>query len=380
MHADFGSGTWDGGPIGFPVDFVSGTQPLASINYTAYGDESDAGPFPIPTDARVEGGSGSDGDRHVLVVNQDSCILYELYNAFPQSDGSWNADSGARYDLKTNAPLRTSGWTSADAAGLPIAPGLVTYDEVASGEIKNAIRFTVPQTRRAYVWPARHFASDLTGAQYPPMGQRFRLKANFPISNFAPEVQVILRALKKYGMIVADNGSSWYISGSPDERWNNDNLHQLDNSVPGSAFEAVFSNALMIGQSSGQARNFSDFALPAVYDERNPHILYSGKWVNVSSSLYYSRTLKYSTAINSAALIYFKGNRISIVYAKAPTYGTVTIQIDNRPAIRINQYASRKQYRLRWTSSVLGNAYHVIKLTHTSGRYTSLDSITVLSP
>jgi hypothetical protein len=193
-------------------------------------------------------------------------------------------------------------------------------------------------------------------------------------------VQVILRALKKYGMIVADNGSSWYISGSPDERWNNDNLHQLDNSVPGSAFEAVFSNALMIGQSSGQARNFSDFALPAVYDERNPHILYSGKWVNVSSSLYYSRTLKYSTAINSAALIYFKGNRISIVYAKAPTYGTVTIQIDNRPAIRVNQYASRKQYRLRWTSSVLGNAYHVIKLTHTSGRYTSLDSITVLSP
>jgi hypothetical protein len=380
MHADFGSGTWNGGPIGFPVETVLGTQPLATINYTAYGDESDPGPYPIPTNARIEGGSGSDGDRHVLVVNNDQCILYELYNSYPQADGSWNADSGAMYDLKTNAPLRTAGWTSADAAGLPIAPGLVTYDEVASGEIKHAIRFTVPETRRAYVWPARHYASYLTGTQYPPMGQRFRLKANFPISSFAPEVQVILRALKKYGMILADNGSAWYISGSPDERWNNEQLHQLDNYVPGSAFEAVFSNAFMIGQSSGQARSFSDFAAPTIYDERSARILYSGRWVNVSGSPYYSRTLKYSNTIGSAAVMYFRGNRLSLVYAGAPTYGIATIQIDNRPPIRINQYMSRNTYPMRWTSAALGNAYHVVRIAHASGRSISLDSIAVLSP
>ncbi len=251
VHADFGSGTWNGGPIGIPFASVPGSQPAVPIHYTAYGAESDPGPFPIPADAPVEGGSTSDGDRHVLVVDRDNCVLYELYRAFLQADGSWNADSGARYDLRSNA-LRPAGWTSADAAGLPIFPGLVRYDEVVAGEIAHAIRFTVPQTRQAYVWPARHYASSSSDPALPPMGQRFRLKAGVDISGFSGPVQVILRAMKKYGIILADNGSAWYISGVPDERWDNDMLHELD-AITGSDFEAVDCSALMIDPDSGQA-------------------------------------------------------------------------------------------------------------------------------
>jgi flagellar hook assembly protein FlgD len=250
VHADFGSGLWAGGPIGIPYTTVPGTQEKVPVTFL-YDDESDPGPYPIPPDAPIEGGSGSDGDRHVLVLDQDNCILYELYYAYPQPDGSWIAGSGAIFDLKSNA-LRPAGWTSADAAGLPILPGLVRYDEVAAGEINHAIRFTAPQTRKAYVWPARHYASSLTGSQYPPMGQRFRLKANFDISGFSPQVQVILKALKKYGMILADNGSSWFISGVPNKDWNNDILHELHN-VKGSDFEAVDVSSLMISPNSGAA-------------------------------------------------------------------------------------------------------------------------------
>jgi hypothetical protein len=219
-----------------------------------YDNESDPGPYPIPTDAPIEGGPGSDGDRHVLVVDRDACTLYELFYAWPQPDGSWQAGSGAVFDLSSHA-LRPDGWTSADAAGLPILPGLVRYDEVAAGEIHHALRFTAPQTRRAYVWPARHYASDLTHTQYPPMGQRFRLKAGFDISGFSPHAQIILRALQKYGMILADNGSAWYISGAPDERWDNDVLHEL-HQVHGSDFEAVDVSALMLDPNSGQVRSF----------------------------------------------------------------------------------------------------------------------------
>jgi hypothetical protein len=191
-------------------------------------------------------------DRHVLVLDRDTCILYELFYAFPQPGGSWEAGSGAIFDLSSHA-LRPAGWTSADAAGLPILPGLVGYEKVAAGEIRHALRFTAPQTRRAYVWPARHYASNLTGEQYPPMGQRFRLRAGFDVSGFSAEVQVILRALKTYGMILADNGSSWFISGVPDERWDNDALHELHD-VKGSDFEAVDTSSLMVDPDSGQVR------------------------------------------------------------------------------------------------------------------------------
>ena len=246
-HADFGSGLWDGGPIGIPFVVVSNSQPLVSVTFD-YSDESDPGPYPIPSDAPIEGGSESTGDRHVLVLNQDTCALYELYDAQPQTNGSWYAGSGAIFDLNSQT-LRPAGWTSADAAGLPILPGLVRYDEVAAGEIRHAIRFTVPQTRNTYVWPARHEASSLTATKYPPMGQRFRLKSTFDISSFSPDVQVILTALKKYGMILADNGSSWYLSGVPDERWDNDALHEFGQ-ISGSAFEAVDVSSLMVDPNS----------------------------------------------------------------------------------------------------------------------------------
>lgn len=251
VHADFGSGEWDGGPIGIPYVTVPGTQPGVAVTFT-YDGESDDGPYPIPQNPRIEGGPNSDGDRHVLIVDRDNCILYELFYAFPLPDGSWQAGSGAIFHLNSHA-LRQAGWTSADAAGLPILPGLVRYEEVAAREIRHAIRFTAPRTRRDYVWPARHFASSLTGTQYPPMGQRFRLRADFDISGFSTQVQVILKALKKYGMMLADNGSPWYISGVPDERWDNDVLHEL-HQITGDAFEAVDVSSLMIDPDSGQAK------------------------------------------------------------------------------------------------------------------------------
>ncbi len=254
LHADFGAGVWPPGsnsPIGIPYVVVPGSQPGVSVSFT-YADESDTGPYPIPDDPPIEGGPDSDGDRHVLVLDEDNCILYELFYAFPEIGGSWTADSGAIFNLNSHA-LRTAGWTSADAAGLPILPGLVRYDEVAAGEIRHAIRFTAAQTQDAYIWPARHEASSLSGANYPPMGLRLRLKAGYDISGFSPEIQIILQAMKTYGLILADNGSSWYISGVPDDRWDNDMLHEID-VIRGSNFEVVDASSLMIDPDSGQAQ------------------------------------------------------------------------------------------------------------------------------
>jgi hypothetical protein len=253
LHADFGSGVWPPGsnsPIGIPYVEVSSGQADVAIHYTAYGDESDPGPWPVPSNAPIEGGADSTGDRHVIVLDRGDCMLYEMFDASRNADDSWSAASGAAYDLSSNA-LRPDGWTSADAAGLPIFPGLVTYDEVESGEITHAVRFTASQTRNAHVWPARHDASSNTGSQYPPMGQRFRLKADFDISGYSPEIQVILTAMKRYGLILADNGASWFISGAPDARWDNDMLHEWDD-IPGSAFEAVDVSSLQVDPSSGR--------------------------------------------------------------------------------------------------------------------------------
>jgi hypothetical protein len=243
---------WEGGQIGIPFVVVPASQPPVEIVFTAYGDESDAGPYPVPADAPIEGGAAADGDRHVLVVQQQDCTLYELYRAFPQEDGSWEAESGAIFPLDAYA-LRPDTWTSADAAGLALLPGLVRYEEVAAGEIRHALRFTAPRTQRAYVWPARHFASSNTDPNLPPMGQRFRLRADFPEDDFSPEVQVILRALKRYGMMLADNGSAWFLSGAPDERWDNDMLRELSR-VTGADFEAVDVSSLQMGANSGQVR------------------------------------------------------------------------------------------------------------------------------
>lgn len=235
LHPDFGT-VYEGAPIGIPYVVVSKDQAKLPVTFE-YADESDAGPYPIPADVPIEGGSSSTGDRHILLIDRDNWKLYELFSAY-LVNGSWRAGSGAIFDLASNA-LRPAGWTSADAAGLPIFPGLVRYDEVVeNGEINHALRFTVQRSRRAYTHPARHYASSRTDSNLPPMGMRVRLKANFDITPFPAHVQVILRALKKHGMFVADNGSNWYISGSPDSRWDDDELSTLRN-VKGADFEVV---------------------------------------------------------------------------------------------------------------------------------------------
>ncbi len=237
LHPDFGT-EWEGVPNGIPYIVVSGSQKRVPTIFE-YADESDPGPYPIPPDAPIEGGPKGEGDRHVIVIDRDNWKLYELFDAHPVKGGaSWKAVGGAVFDLSSNA-LRPAGWTSADAAGLPVFPGLVRYDEVHELKaITHALRFTAQRTRRAYVHPARHFASDDPNPNLPPMGMRVRLKDSFDIAKFSPAMQVILRALKKYGMILADNGSDWYLSGSPDPRWNDDDLRTL-RSLKGSDFEVV---------------------------------------------------------------------------------------------------------------------------------------------
>jgi hypothetical protein len=237
VHPDFGSGLYNGAPIGIPYTTVAGRQHKVRVKFD-YADESDKGPYPIPPSVPIEGGRGSSGDRHAIVVDRDRCRLYELFAAYPVNGGrTWRAGSGAIWSLRSNK-LRPAGWTSSDAAGLPILPGLARYDEVKRGSIDHALRFTVSRTRKAYVYPARHFASNLTDPSLPPMGLRVRLKASFDTSPFPRQPRIVLEALKRYGMIVADNGSDWFISGAPDRGWNNDDLHRLGN-VHGSDFEVV---------------------------------------------------------------------------------------------------------------------------------------------
>ena len=236
LHADFGEDP----TYGIPYIVVGGDQPPAEITFTDYGDERDPGPYPIPEDAPVEAGS----DQHVIAVDDENCMLYELYAA-EWNGGGWNAASGAVFDLRSN-DLRPEGWTSADAAGLPIFPGLVRYDEIEAGVIQHALRFTVSQTQRAYIHPATHYASSNSDPALPPMGLRLRLRADFDISAYEGASRIILEALQTYGMIVADNGTSWFISGATDPRWDDDDLNQLK-TVPGDAFEVIVTGDLVRG-------------------------------------------------------------------------------------------------------------------------------------
>ena len=250
LKADFGSGLWDGGPIGIPYVVVPAGQAKVPVSFD-WDDESDPGPYPVPANAPVEGGSQSDGDRHVLVVDKGTCTLYELYDAHPVGGGAWHAASGARWDLRSNA-LRPATWTSADAAGLPILPGLVRYDEVASGIVDHAIRMTVPVSRTAFTWPATHQASSTSSPNAPAMGERFRLKASVDPAAYPASVRPIIVALQTYGAIVADNGSAWYLSGVPDPRWDNDALQALRR-IKGSDFVAVDATSMRVSATSGQA-------------------------------------------------------------------------------------------------------------------------------
>jgi hypothetical protein len=249
VHPDFGA-MFEGQQLGIPFVRVPADQPLVDVTFEV-AEESDPGPYPIPPDAPIEGGSCADGDRHVLVVQEETCTLYELFYAFLQDDGSWQAYGGARFDLSSNA-LRPETWTSADAAGLPILPGLVRYEEIEAGVIPHALRFTAELTREAFVWPATHQAGATTDPNVPPMGQRFRLKADVDISDFSPTNQIILQALKTYGMFLADNGGNWFLTGAPDERWDNDDLHELQERIFGRDFEAVDVSLLMVDPDSGQ--------------------------------------------------------------------------------------------------------------------------------
>ena len=238
LHPDFG--TYAG--YGIPINPVTAATPRSPVTFT-WPSESDAGPYPIPASPKIEG-AGAAGDRHILMIDTEACRLWELFAAQKVS-GTWRAGSGAIFDLRSNA-LRPDGWTSADAAGLPIYPGLARYEEVAAGVIAHALRFTVPETRNTHIYAARHHASSLTGASYPPMGLRLRLKANVDISGYGPQSRVILRALKRYGMILADNGSAYYVSGAPDPRWDDDELHDL-HGITGSMFEVVDTTGFVNG-------------------------------------------------------------------------------------------------------------------------------------
>ena len=244
VHPDFGT-FWEGEPIGIPFTTVGAGQPKVPVSFD-YADESDPGPYPIPANAPIEVGASSSGDRHVLVLDTSECTLYEMWSSYPVSGGvSWEAGSGAVFDLTSNA-LRPAGWTSADAAGLPILPGIVRYDEVQAGAINHALRFTVSRSQRGFIAPATHFASSSADPTLPPMGARFRIKASYDCSTLSREAGVVCTALKRYGMIVADNGSNWYVSGEHDARWDDDALSDLG-SIPGSAFEAVATGAVTTG-------------------------------------------------------------------------------------------------------------------------------------
>jgi hypothetical protein len=241
LHPDFGTNP----SYGIPYTVVGPDQPEVPIKFTKYGSESNAGPYPIPPNAPVEGGGkNGHGDKHVLVVQEGSCMLYEMYKAHRGRDG-WSAASGATFNLRSDA-LRPEGWTSADAAGLPIFPLLARYPEVSSGQIDHALRVTVPETQMGYIHPATHFASDSSDPNLPPMGLRLRLKASFSLAGFDGESLIILEALKRYGLIVADNGSPWFITGAPNPHWNDENLEQIKQ-VPGSEFEAVESGPILHG-------------------------------------------------------------------------------------------------------------------------------------
>lgn len=345
-HADFGSGLWDGGPIGIPFVVVSNSQPLVSVSFD-YSNESDPGPYPIPSNAPIEGGSQSSGDRHVLVVDQDNCTLYELYDAQPQTGGAWHAGSGAVFNLNSQS-LRPAGWTSADAAGLPILPGLVRYDEVTAGEIRHAIRFTAPQTRNTYVWPARHEASSLTAMKYPSMGQRFRLKSSFDISSFSPDVQVILTALKKYGMILADNGSSWYLSGVPDERWNNDDLHEFSQ-ISGAAFEAVDVSSLMVDPNSGQTSGIvepppSTNSVSARNDD-DASIHYVGRWTKRRNTAAFRGEYHFASAKTAQVQFSFSGTGFTWLTARGRTEGMATVVVDGVDTTIVDLYSRTNQFQ-----------------------------------
>jgi hypothetical protein len=309
VHPDFGSGEYNGSSIGIPYIVVDSQQAPVVINFTAYGDESDPGPMPVPASAPIEGypNPGS-GDRHVLVLDNSNCWLYELYSSYPQTDGSWNAASAAVWDLQSDEQ-RPLTWTSADAAGLSIFAGLARYDEVASGAIKHALRFTLQNSRAAFVPPASHWAATTSNANAAPMGMRLRLKASFDISSFSATNQVILTALQQYGMIMADNGSNMFISGAPDDRWDNDDLHNLDQ-VTAADFEVVQMNPIYTQS------NLPNGAVPAIASfTASPTTVSAGAPVTLSWSVTGASYFDVTPQVGA-----IRGNSVVVTPSQTTTY------------------------------------------------------------
>jgi hypothetical protein len=328
MHPDFGAGQYQGQTIGIPYVVVSGS-PFVDIHFTAYGNNSDPGPMPVPHNAPIEGyPHPGNGDRHVLIIDRDNCWLYELYYSFPKNDGTWKAASAAVWDL-LNDEQRPYTWTSADAAGLPIFPGLARYDEVASGQIQHALRFTLQYSREAFIPPASHWAPNSTNSLAAPMGMRLRLKASYDISSFPPQAAVILAGLKKYGMIMADNGSSMYVSGDPDNRWNNDDLGSLKQ-VPASAFEVVLMNPIYTPNNlpQGKAPKIGSFtANPPTSKAGQPVVL---NWTATGES-YFVVTPQVGAVRGSTVTVYPTTTTVYTLYAtnqysRSKKRVTVTIQ------------------------------------------------------
>lgn len=308
LHPDFGAGLYDGQSIGIPYDIVSGS-PFVNLKYTAYGSESDPGPMPIPKNAPIEGyPKPGNGDRHVLILDRDNCWLYELYSSYPQRNGSWDAASAAVWDL-LNEEQRPYTWTSADAAGLSVFAGLARYDEVARGAIQHALRFTLQNSKTAFTPPASHWAGNSTNPYAAPMGMRMRLQASYDISSFPPQAQTILAALKKYGMIMADNGSSIYITGDPDNRWNNDDLGTLKQ-VPASAFEVILIDPLYTPD------NVPTGPLPVISSfTANPSTISPGQPVTLSWTVSGASYFVVSPQVGAV-----RGNSINVFPAATATY------------------------------------------------------------
>ncbi len=358
FHMDFGSGTWAGGPIGIPYNIVGASTPKVPVSFY-YADESDVGPYPMPSSPRIEFGS----DHHILIVDSSTCKLYEIYDA-SYSGGRWHAGSGAIWDLNSNL-LRPNTWTSADAAGLPILPGLVRYDEILSGKINHALRFTASQTNR-YIWPARHLTSNDAAPQIPPMGARFRLKSSFNISGYSTEMQVILQAMKSYGIILADNGADWYVSGAPDSRWNNDMLHTLD-ALSGNDFEAVDTALIKVSADSGVVKA--------------PVVTISG---NAGEA---GVLLKYTDGVPKSVLSDINGNyRINvpanwsgkIIPSKT---GVISFYPTSRSYILLKASQTGQNYRRNrflTLSSVSSQDGYILELNETSGVGGSLNSTSTI--
>jgi hypothetical protein len=323
LHPDFGSGLYNGQSIGIPYYVVPGVEPLVFVNYNLYGDESDPGPMPIPFTAQIEGyPNPGNGDRHVLIIDKGNCWLYELYGAYRLNPGLWIGGSGAVWDLESNEQ-RPYTWTSADAAGLPIFPGLVRYDEVAAGAINHAVRVTLQYSKQAFTPPASHWAATSSNQYAAPMGMRLRLKAGFDISGYPPEDQVILTALKQYGAIMADNGTSMFITGTADSRWNNDNLLQL-RQVTASDFEVVQISPLYTPQNypTGPNPTINSFTATSSGGPGQPVTL---SW-SVSNAQYVVLSLSVGATRDSSAVVYPRTTTTYILYA-TNQYGRSTAQV-----------------------------------------------------